>query len=276
MAISKILEINKLQVIKKKDILDDFKVLKNQRYILSTGAKHFDETLGGGFHQRKKYLIYGANKTGKTQLCHHICVQAFIKFTKYKEKFEKMGKQFIFYFDTENTFRPERLKELIINTEVDYKKLLKNILVSKIMSNSALLLSLKDLESLLEMNSLSILIVDTINNHYNAELANKNISSNKTKGMFLNILEKINILTRKYNLITITTAQVISNIIRETQIRVLPAGNQLLNQFFSEYLYLDYKEQEKRYIQLVNSMHLPEKRLLYKITSLGIQDFKIC
>lgn len=275
MSISEILEINKLQIIKKQNIFDDFEVLKNQRCVLSTGAKNFDETLGGGFHQHKKYLIYGANKTGKTQLCHHLCVQAYIKLSKYKEKFEKKGKQFIFYFDTENTFRPERINELIIKTEVEYKKLLKNILVSKIMSNSAFLLSLNDLENRLEMNSFNILIIDTINNHYNAEIANKNISSNKTKRIFLKILEKINKLTRNNNLITIATAQVISNIIRERQIRVLPAGNQLLNQFFSEYLYLDYKEQDKRYIQLVNSMSLPEKRLLYKITSLGIQDFKI-
>jgi len=271
MSISEILEINNLQIVKKKKIIEDSEVLKNAQYVLPTGAKNFDETLGGGFHQGKKYLIFGANKTGKTQICHQLCVQAYTHFSK---SIRKRSEHFLYYFDTENTFRPERLKELIIKDDVDYDELLKNIIVSKIMSNSAMLLSLKELENLLKLNFINILIIDTINNHYNSELANKEISPTKTKGVFSKILNKINKLTKEYNLITITTAQVISNINRETSIRVLPVGNHLLNQYFSEYLYLEYKERDQRYVHLVNSINLPEKRMLYKITSSGIQDYK--
>ena len=275
MSISEILEINNLQIVKKQKIIDDYEVFKIPQYVLPTGARNFDETVGGGFRQRKKYLIFGANKTGKTQLCHQLCVQAYIHFSKSIKKYEKRSNNFLFYFDTENTFRPERLKELINNNDAEYYELLKNIIVSKIMSNSAMLLSLKELENLLKTNFINILIIDTINNHYNFELANKNISQNKTKATFLKILDIINKLTKKYNLITVTTAQVISSLIRDTSIQVVPVGYYLLNQYFSEYVYLDYKEEDKRYVQLVNSMKLPEKRLLYKITSSGIQDFKI-
>ncbi|UCC20382.1 MAG: hypothetical protein JSV62_03580, partial [Promethearchaeota archaeon] len=251
------------------------KVLKNHPYVLKTGAKNFDETLGGGFYNRKKYLIFGANKTGKTQLCHQLCVQAYIQFSNIIKKHGIMKNQFIFYFDTENTFRPERLKELLINHKLEYSELLKSILVSKIMSNSALFMSLQELEDLLEKNYINVLIIDTLNNHYNSELANKNISLIKTKGKFLKILDKINKLTKKYNLITVTTAQVITNRVRDTTLRVLPVGNHLLNQYFSEYVYLDYKEQDRRYVHLINSMSFPEKRILYKITPSGIQDYKI-
>jgi len=109
----------------------------------------------------------------------------------------------------------------------------------------------------------------------NLPRSDKKISTNKTKDIFMRILTKINELTIKFNLITIATAQVTSNLIKDTSIKVLPVGNHFLNHFFSEYVYLDYKEHNQRYIQLVNSMSLPEKRLLYKITSLGIQDYKI-
>jgi hypothetical protein len=143
------------------------------------------------------------------------------------------------------------------------------------MSNSAFLLSLKELETVLDMTHTNVLIIDTINNHYNSELANKNLSQNKTKRTFMKILDTINKLTRQYNLITIATAQVVSNLIREIPTQLIPAGNYLLNQVFSEYVYLDYIEEDKRYVQLVSSMNLPEKRLLYKITSSGIEDFKI-
>ena len=153
--------------------------------------------------------------------------------------------------------------------------MLKNILVSKIMSNSAFLLSLNELENFLGKNTINVLIIDSINNHYNSDLANADITNNKAKEIFLKILTKIDELLSYHNLIIIATAQVTSNLNRKTSLKVIPLGNHILNQFFSEYIYLDYKEDDKRYIQIVNSLNLPEKRLLYKITSSGIQDYKI-
>ena len=275
MTIYKLLGLDKHQIINIQKTYNHFVIKKNDQYILASGAKNFDETIGGGFYRGKKYLIFGANKTGKTQLCHQLCVQAFIQFSKYTKNSEINNKQYVFYFDTENTFRPERIKELILKYDVNYDKILKNILVSKIMSNSAFLLSLKELEKFLEKNTLNILIIDSINNYYNSDLANKSISINKAKEIFLRILALINKLTLEYSLITITTAQVTLNLNKDSPLRVLPVGNSILNHFFSEYVYLNYKEQDKRYVQLVNSINLPEKRLLYKITSSGIQDYKI-
>ncbi len=273
--INQILGIDKHQVIKLQNIRDTLEINRNKLYILASGAKNFDDTIGGGFYKGNKYLIFGANKTGKTQLCHQLCVQAFIQFSKIVNNSKIKNKQFVFYFDTENTFRPERIKELILKYDVNYNKILKNILVSKIMSNSAFLLSLKELEKFLEKNTITILIIDSINNYYNSDLANKSISVNKAKEIFLRILALINKLTLEYSLITITTAQVTLNLNKDSPLRVVPVGNSILNHFFSEYVYLDYKEQDKRYVQLVNSINLPEKRLLYKITSSGIQDYKI-
>lgn len=275
MMINQILGIDKHQVIKLQNIRDTLEINRNKLYILASGAKNFDDTIGGGFYKGNKYLIFGANKTGKTQLCHQLCVQAFMQFSKIVNNSKIKNKQFVFYFDTENTFRPERIKELILKYDVNYDKILKNILVSKIMSNSAFLLSLKELEKFLEKNTITILIIDSINNYYNSDLANKSISVNKAKEIFLRILALINKLTLEYSLITITTAQVTLNLNKDSPLRVLPVGNSILNHFFSEYVYLDYKEQDKRYVQLVNSINLPEKRLLYKITSSGIQDYKI-
>ncbi|MFW9829655.1 MAG: ATPase domain-containing protein [Candidatus Thorarchaeota archaeon] len=277
MNLSESLEINKHQIFYKTNIIEDFRDLQNQQYVLSLGTKSFDEILRGGFKSKKIYLIFGENKTGKTLLCHQLCVQSYLQFFKVYKKIKGKEEQFIFYFDTENTFRPERLKELITKYDmVDYRKFLKTILVSKIMSNSALFLSLKNLEDHLKMNHFNLLIIDTINNHYYSELADRNISTNKTKLLFLRILSKINELTRKFNLITILTAQVISNVIQIPSIRVIPFGYTLLNHFFSENLYLDNLSQDKRKcVHLVNSIYLPEKKSLYKITANGIEDYKI-
>ncbi len=274
MVISELLKIKDDQIVNISKFIKQFEKEKNQDFLLSSGANKFDEVIGGGFRLGKKYLIFGANKTGKTQLCHQLCVQAYNQFSKFNIIPSKKNKQFIYYFDTENTFRPERLKELIKTSNVDDKKILKKILISKIMSNSALLLVLDELENIIDLNYMSILIIDTINNHYNSELADKKISSNTAKKTFLKILKKVNELTKKFKLITIATAQVTSTFTVGTSIPVVPIGNQLLNHFFSEYIHLDYKGENKRYAHIVNSLILPEKRLLYKIAATGIQDYK--
>ncbi len=275
MTINKLLGIGKDKIIKLQNFYNQSAVKKENQYILTSGAKNFDETLGGGFCKGKKYLIFGANKTGKTQLCHQLCVQAYFQFSELIDEPGIENKQFIFYFDTENTFRPERIKELAIKYDLKLEKLLKSILVSKIMSNSAFLLSLDELKHYIKDNSVNIIIIDTINNYYNSDLAQKEITNSKAKENFFKILTKINELSLHNNVIVIATAQITSNLNRNAPIKVMPIGNYILNHFFSEYLYLDYKEQDKRYIQLVNSLNLPEKKLLYQISTSGIQDYKI-
>ena len=97
----------------------------------------------------------------------------------------------------------------------------------------------------------------------------------KAKTTYFKILEKINKLTQQFQLITILTAQVAPNFIEEAVIKEFPVGIQYLNHFFSETLYLRYKENDMVYVHLVNSHFLPEKKLLYTITKRGIEDYKM-
>ncbi|MFW9948658.1 MAG: ATPase domain-containing protein, partial [Candidatus Thorarchaeota archaeon] len=231
--------------------------------LISTNSKNFNNVIGGGFQSKKAYVVFGANKTGKTQLCHQLSVLSFRKFEK------------LIYLDTENTFRPERIRELAVSNNLDGEKALKNILVSKIMSNTAFLLKLNEVEEIIENYNYRILIVDSINNYYRFERGDKEISFFKARTSFLKILEKVNELTQKYNLITILTAQVAPNFNEQAIIKEIPVGMQYLNHFFSEFLYLSYKEKDMSYIHLLNSHFLPEKKILYKITKNGLEDYKI-
>ena len=178
----------------------------------------------------------------------------------------------IYYLDTENTFRPERIKELATSRNIEYNKILKSILVAKIRSNSALLMSLKNIEKQLNKDKNVILLIDSINNHYRSEQGNENLSFHRIKKTFMQILNTLNNLNKNYNICIIATAQVVPNFIDNALIENIPVGNQYLNHFFSEYLFLSYRNQ-KNYAHLVNSSILPEKKVLYKITSKGIIDY---
>ncbi|MFX0080257.1 MAG: hypothetical protein ACFE94_00740 [Candidatus Hodarchaeota archaeon] len=272
MSLHEILEIKKTQIITPNQIISISEDQQKDRFILPLGSRNFDDVIGGGFYSKKKYLIFGSNKTGKTQLCHQLCVQTYKHLNKI---LSSKNIKYIFYFDTENTFRPERIRELLTPSEFEFQHVLESVIVSKIMSNSAFLLALADLENAIIKNRGGILIIDTINNHFRADLGDKNISFNKAKDIFLKILKKVDELTYKFNLITIATSQVASSFSEKANIREIPVGNQFLNHFFSEYVYLSKKGKEKNYVQLVNSLNLTEKKLLYKITPKGIQDYKI-
>ena len=132
MNISDILDINPEQIIQTDEILQE--ILKEDEELpnLKSGSFNFDKALGGGFYFSEMYLIFGSNKTGKTQLSHQLCVQSFKQYLTVEENKNK----WIYYFDTENTFRPERLEEIASYLSVNYDLLLKKIIVSKIKNNS--------------------------------------------------------------------------------------------------------------------------------------------
>ena len=255
--------INKNQLFYFTNIKDEFQKEKINTIYLSSGSKNLDSILTKGFRSKCMYLVFGSNKTGKTQLCHQLCIQA------YKNNFNAI------YFDTENTFRPERIKQFANSHNLNFSKILKSVLVSKIMSNNALDLKLNSLNKTIKKSKINLLLIDSINNYYRLEQGDDKISYETVKKHFLNILEKLNTLTRDFNLITIATAQISPVFNKNSIIQEKPVGNQFLNQFFSEYLYLSYKEKEFGYIHLINSSHLPEKKLLYRLTHKGIEDYKI-
>ena len=217
---------------------------------------NLDLLLRGGFRSKKSYIVYGANSTGKTQLCHQLCIEAF-----------KIGIKTI-YIDTENTFRPERIKELCFYRGLNDDQVLKTILVASITSNDTLEFKINELESILKKSDVKLIIVDTINNYYRLE---QGISFEKSKRQFIKILSKLNLLIEKYDFILILTSQVTSKFDRDSNIKHVPVGIQYLNHFFNEFIYL-LKKNDKNIMHLINSSYLKENKLAYNIAPEGIID----
>ena len=70
---------------------------------LTTGSASLDQLLGGGVETGSITEIFGEFRTGKTQLCHTLCVTCQLPIAK------GGGEGMAMYVDTEGTFRPERL-----------------------------------------------------------------------------------------------------------------------------------------------------------------------
>ena len=88
---------------------------------LPTGCKELDELLKGGIETGSITEIYGEFRTGKTQLCHTLCVTSQLPL----EQGGAEGKAM--YIDTEGTFRPERLMEIAEKYGLNGQDVLDNV-----------------------------------------------------------------------------------------------------------------------------------------------------
>merc|ERR1712025_1037575 len=70
---------------------------------VSTGSKELDKLLQGGIETGSITEMFGEFRTGKTQLCHQLCVTCQLPVDCGGAEGKAM------YIDTEGTFRPERL-----------------------------------------------------------------------------------------------------------------------------------------------------------------------
>ncbi|XP_028423001.1 meiotic recombination protein DMC1/LIM15 homolog isoform X2 [Perca flavescens] len=98
---------------------------RKQVFHITTGSQEFDKLLGGGIESMAITEAFGEFRTGKTQLSHTFCVTAQLP----GEDGYSGGK--VIFIDTENTFRPDRLKDIADRFNVDHGAVLDNVLYAR-------------------------------------------------------------------------------------------------------------------------------------------------
>ena len=83
---------------------------------ITSGSKELDTLLGGGFESNSITELFGEFRTGKTQICHTLCV------TCQLPRNEGGGEGKAIYIDTEGTFRPEKLAPIAERFGLDPKQ----------------------------------------------------------------------------------------------------------------------------------------------------------
>lgn len=123
---------------------------------ISTGSKNLDTLLQGGVESMAITEVFGEFRTGKTQLSHTLCVTAQMSV----EMGGGNGK--VAYIDTENTFRPERIKAIAERYGMDPDATLENILVARAYTVDHLNQLLMCAAAKMYEEEFALLIVDSI------------------------------------------------------------------------------------------------------------------
>ncbi|XP_046365059.1 meiotic recombination protein DMC1/LIM15 homolog isoform X2 [Haliotis rufescens] len=98
---------------------------RKEVFKVSTGSQELDKLLGGGVESMAITEAFGEFRTGKTQISHTLCVTSQLPGAK-----GYCGGKVVF-IDTENTFRPDRLRDIADRFNLDQSAVLDNVLYAR-------------------------------------------------------------------------------------------------------------------------------------------------
>ena len=188
----------------------------------------------------------------------------------------------VIIIDTENTFRPERITQMVAGIaarkgkDFDPEDFLKNIHVAKAYnSNHQILLvdTASDLANKLKDTDkpVRLLIVDSLTAHFRSEYIGRGTLADRQQKLNKHMHELMKFGTL-YNAAIIVTNQVMSKPDAFFGDPTKPIGGHIVGHTATFRLYLRKSKGEKRIARLVDSPNLPEGEAIFSVTTEGLKD----
>jgi len=236
---------------------------RKSEYRIATGSKNLDELLGGGIETRAITELYGEYGTGKTQICHTLCVTV-----QQNESEDNLSRAL--YVDTENTFRPERIASIATARKFDPNRALENIIVAKAYNSAHQEVIIQESPNIISLYNIKIMIVDSIVSHYRAEFLGRSYLSERQQ----RINRLLHILLRIGE--TCKIAVVITNQIQSSPDAIfgdphIATGGNVMAHTSTYRLYLK-KAGKNRIARMVDSPYHSEREILFTLNEQGIGD----
>jgi DNA repair protein RadA len=172
----------------------------------TTGSANLDTFLKGGVETQAITEIAGEFGSGKSQICHTLCVTA--NLTKAKERGKgRKDLDSIIFIDTENTFRPERIHQIAEARGLDSEEIMKRVFVCKINNSAQLEAIIKNLSKSIEQYKAKLVIVDSIISLHRAEYPGRETLAERQQRLNV-MLHKLIRLAEIYNIAVVVTNQV--------------------------------------------------------------------
>ena len=244
---------------------------------VTTSSKSFNELLGGGMETQSIVELYGEFGSGKTQVAHQLAINVQLP----KEMGGLNGSVVI--IDTENTFRPERIAQMVKGLppapdgqDRDPADFLKNISVARAFnSNHQILLAESAMDLAEEAKDsewpVRLLIVDSVTAHFRAEYVGRGTLADRQQKLnkHLHDLMRFGDLN---NALILVTNQVMSKPDTFFGDPTKPVGGHVLGHTSTFRLYLRKSKGEKRIARLVDSPNLPDGEAVFSVTMEGLKD----
>ncbi|MFT4883150.1 MAG: DNA repair protein RadA [Natronomonas sp.] len=252
-----------------------------------------DEMLGGGVETQSITEVYGEFGAGKSQITHQLAINVQLP----QEEGGLHGR--CIFVDSEDTFRPERIDEMVrglpddvIESTMEHREIegglddeeameeliqsfLDKIHVAKAFnSNHQILLAEKAQEIAAEHEEddypVRLLCVDSLTAHFRAEYVGRGELADRQQKLNKH-LHDIDRVGNLYNSAVVVTNQVQSNPDAFFGDPTKPIGGNILGHKSTFRMYLKKSKQNKRIVKLVDAPNLPDGEAVMRVENDGLK-----
>lgn len=229
---------------------------------VTTGSKELDKLLQGGIETGSITEIFGEFRTGKTQLCHQLCVTCQLPVDCGGAEGKAM------YIDTEGTFRPERLLAVAERYGLNGPEVLDNVAYARAYNSDHQTQLLIHASAMMSESRYALVIVDSATALYRTDYSGRGELAARQMHLarFLRTLLR---LADEYGVAVVMTNQVVAQVDGASMFQSdpkKPIGGHIMAHASTTRLYLRKGRGETRICKIYDSPCLPEAEAMFAIT----------
>lgn len=245
------------------DALEDRKSL----ITLTTGSMELDKLLEGGVETGSITEIFGEFRTGKTQLCHTLCITCQMPITNGGAEGKAM------YIDTEGSFRPKRCQEIAERFGIDPEMALENIAYARAHNSEHQMELLKTAAAIMSQDRYALLCVDSATALFRTDYMGRGELSERQMQM-AQFLRQLTRVAEEFGVAVVITNQVVANPgeMSFAKDSTKPIGGNIIAHASTTRLRLRKGRGENRICSVFDSPTLPEADAQFALSAQGVCD----
>ncbi|TVU50197.1 hypothetical protein EJB05_01559, partial [Eragrostis curvula] len=237
---------------------------------VTTGSRELDQILEGGIETGSITEIYGEFRSGKTQLCHTLCVTCQLPLD------QGGGEGKALYIDAEGTFRPQRLLQIADRFGLNGADVLENVAYARAYNTDHQSRLLLEAASMMVETRFALMIVDSATALYRTDFSGRGELSARQMHLakFLRSLQK---LADEFGVAVVITNQVVAQVDGAAMFagpQIKPIGGNIMAHASTTRLFLRKGRGEERICKVVSSPCLAEAEARFQVSSEGVTDVK--
>ncbi|PKA61446.1 DNA repair protein RAD51 like [Apostasia shenzhenica] len=255
---------------------------------ITSGSRELDKILEGGIETGSITEIYGEFRSGKTQLCHTLCVTCQLPLD------QGGGEGKAMYIDAEGTFRPQRLLQIAERFGLNGNDVLENVAYARAYNTdhqSRLLLEAASMMKnvlctplniyvkvgrTLSFCRFAVMIVDSATALYRTDFSGRGELSARQMHLakFLRSLQK---MADEFGVAVVITNQVVAQVDGSALFagpQIKPIGGNIMAHATTTRLAFRKGRGEERICKVISSPCLAEAEARFQISSEGVTDVK--
>ncbi|XP_022784949.1 meiotic recombination protein DMC1/LIM15 homolog [Stylophora pistillata] len=250
----------------------EYSDMRKMVFRISSGSTELDKLLGGGIESMSITEVFGEFRTGKTQLSHTLCVSAQLPGAN-----GYTGGKVIF-IDTENTFRPDRLREIADRFNLDQNAMLDNVLYCRAYTSEHQYELMDSVAAKFheEPGVFKLLIIDSIMALFRVDFCGRGELADRQQKL-AQMLSRLQKLSEEFNVAIFITNQMTADPGATMSFQAdpkKPIGGHILAHASTTRISLRKGRGETRIAKIYDSPDLPENEATFAVTSGGIADAK--